>query len=151
MADAQVHIVVGEIPRKSSQRMSRTLGGGALALRSDEDIVFLQNRLQQKLEVLKTMYDNGGWGVRSSSVSNAASRLEKILEPASVRNEEVSARNSSVASTRPLWSRGSHQRAMESISGGAMTNRSQASLPRQLYPLGPSRSNRASSTLVEVT
>lgn len=38
----QIHVVVGEFPARSQPRFSRALGGGGAAMRSKEDIGYLQ-------------------------------------------------------------------------------------------------------------
>ena len=138
-AEPQMHVVVGEFPSKTNPRMSRSLGGGAVALRADDEIVFLQNRLEEKLTVLKKMYDNKGWGVRGATVLNAASML---AEPLDMSRGGLPADASTVGAlpTRSLWSRNSHQRAMKRIggSGGAGPHGSGGASAlgrRQLYPM----------------
>jgi hypothetical protein len=135
-AEPQMHVVVGEFPSKANPRMSRSLGGGAVALRADDEIVFLQNRLEEKLTVLKKMYDNKGWGVRGATVLNAASML---AEPLDISRGGLPADASKIGAlpTRSLWSRNSHQRAMKRIGGTAGTGSGSASAlgRRQLYPM----------------
>ena len=139
-AAAQVHIVVGELPVKNSQRFSRSLGGGAVALRGDDDIVFLQSRLEEKLVVLKTMYENKGWGVRGHTVLSTASQLSTLNPDVS---GEVS-RSMHGSPGRSLFSRNSHQRAMGKISSKSPSPHKHSSFygeprstigPRQLYPM----------------
>jgi len=132
-AEPQMHVVVGEFPTKSNPRMSRTLGGGAVALRADDEIVFLQNRLEEKLQVLKKMYDNKGWGVRGATVLSAASMLAEPLDMSRMHAVEAAP---GALPTRSLWSRNSHQRAMRRVAGALPPGAGAASVGRrQLYPM----------------
>jgi hypothetical protein len=138
-AEPQMHVVVGEFPSKVNPRMSRSLGGGAVALRADDEIVFLQNRLEEKLTVLKKMYDNKGWGVRGATVLNAASMLAQPLDM-SRGGLPSDASKIGALPTRSLWSRNSHQRAMKRIGGAAGAGPSGSGSAsalgrRQLYPM----------------
>ena len=139
-AEPQMHVVVGEFPSKPNPRMSRSLGGGAVALRADDEIVFLQNRLEEKLTVLKKMYDNKGWGVRGATVLNAASMLAEPLDMSTRVGLPADASKIGALPTRSLWSRNSHQRAMKRIGAGGAASPSgngnaSAMGRRQLYPM----------------
>ena len=98
--------------------------------------MFLQNRLEEKLTVLKKMYDNKGWGVRGATVLNAASML---AEPLDMSRGGLPADASKIGAlpTRSLWSRNSHQRAMKRIGGstGPSSGGASALGRRQLYPM----------------
>eukprot|EP01048_Picozoa_sp_COSAG05_P010150 COSAG05_NODE_878_length_6804_cov_4.974944_5_plen_1066_part_00 len=146
---AQVHIVVGDFPSKQNTRLSRSLGGGAVALRADDEIVFLQNRLEEKLQVLKTMYDNKGWGIRGHSVLSTASALSTLRDPVDQQPGQASmlplpGHTLPGVAERSLWSRNSHQRAMLQMSAGGSPPPSKVyggsthelrGVPRQLYPM----------------
>jgi hypothetical protein len=88
----------------SKPRFSRALGGGGAAMRAKEDITYLQSRLEERLTVLKTMYENHGWGVRSHNVLQAAAQVYGCAADLGRPALPLHALRSLTASSPGMWS-----------------------------------------------